>query len=64
MISPFAIVAFLLPPLQQLNTFSKLIGCRLIDAAPGAGNQFRIQPPMIDSAVSGDRADKQPVEIP
>jgi hypothetical protein len=47
-----------------LDSLPKLFRRRLIDAAPGAGDQFCIEPAMIDAARSRKTGDQQPVEIP
>ncbi len=42
---PFAIVASLFPPFQELTTLPELLSRRLIDTAPGARGEFHIQAP-------------------
>jgi len=61
--SAFAFVAPFLPPLEQLDALAKLIGRGLIDTAPGARDQFGIQPAMVDAASSRNGADKQAMEL-
>jgi hypothetical protein len=62
-VSPLSVVTLILPPLQQLNALPKLLSRGLINTAPGARNQFGVQPAMIDAAGSRDGADEQPVKF-
>jgi hypothetical protein len=61
--SPLSVIPTLLPTLQQSDAFVKLLYRGLIDPAAGARDQFRVQAPMIDPALSCHAAYQQSMEI-